>query len=270
MSSNAAVVVAAGDSKQTQHIEQTSREAKELIKNCQFRTADASAVVFQRQPEPILRWSNPTAGEVYGDIFLYTHRGRPACLASYYHWFSPDWGRTLEVHSLHGNRIVGRANEVQFWTPMSAGLTYDAIKNAEKPAISPAARLVQMRRLADEFTVQLEDTRSNAAGVKRSLRRLTQPIFRFPAPSAEADYLDGALFAFVEGTDPELLLFLDAVPAKDTSIWRFGIARLNGDHIRVTRNDQMVWEAPHLMTPYEQPRDVYTTFSVNAPLKAVP
>lgn len=253
-----------------QHIERVSREAKAFVETCELRATDSNPVVFRRHPEPILRWSNPTAGEVYGDIYLYTHHGRPVSMVSFYRWITPDWGSTIEVHSLYHDRIVGVADGVKFWAPQAAGLKYSPLENTERPASAAAARLVQMRRLADEFSVQLEDTRANSNGVMRSLRRLTQPIFRFPAPSADADYLDGALFTFVEGTDPELLLFVDAVPANGTPTWRFAIARLNRDQIRVTRNDQTVWEASYLITPYEKPNEVYTTFSANSRLKAAP
>lgn len=253
-----------------QHIERVSREAKSFVETCELSNTDAKPVVFHRHPEPVLRWSNPTAGEVYGDIYLYTHHGRPVSMVSYYRWIHPNWGSTVEVHSLYHDRMVGTADGVRFWTPKDTGLKYSPLERAERPASAAAARLVQMRRIADEFSVQLEDTRGDQLGVKRSLRRLTQPLFRFPSPSADANYLDGALFAFVEGTDPELLLFVDAVAEKDGPTWRFAIARMNTDHILVFRQEQVVWEAPHLLNPHERSDEIYTTFSANTRLKAAP
>jgi hypothetical protein len=258
------------NSKVAQHIETVAQEAKRFVGTCEITTATNKSLTFQRQPEPCLRWSNPTAGEVYGDIYLYTNAGRPAAMISYYRWFSPDWGKTVEVHSFHPDKIVGMADGVRFWAPLSGGLMYATIADAETPAPNPAGRLLQMRRLADEFAVQLQDTRSNSNGVQRTLRRLTQPIYRFPVPTTDADYIDGALFAFVEGTDPELLLFLDAIPIQKAPIWRFAIARLNRDHIRVSHNDKLVWEAAYLTSPYEKPQEVYTTFNANSRLKTAP
>lgn len=250
-----------------QHIEQVSREAKQFLANCEIATTDTDPLPLHRHPEPVLRWSNPTAGEVYGDIFVYTLAGRPMCMVSYYRFFSPNWGSTLEVHSLSPQGIVGREQGKPFWTPMAAGVTYTALENVERPAANPAARLVQMRRIADEFQVQLMDTRSNDVGVKRALRRLTQPVFRFPRPETKSDYFDGAIFAFVEGTDPELLLLMDAVGDKDKSVWRFAIARMNRDAISVTHRDRQVWQAPYLADLMDRPKEIYTAFTTNSGLK---
>ena len=250
-----------------QHIEQVSREAKQVLANFEIRSVDASPISFHRHPEPVLRWSNPTAGEVYGDIFVYTQVGRPMCMISYYRWFTPNWGSTLEVHSLSPQPIVGRSQNKPFWTPKSGGVTYKMLPDVERPAVNPAARLVQMRRIVDAFQVQLIDTRANDGGVKRTLRRLTQPVYRFPRPEANADYLDGAIFAFVEGTDPELLLLMDAVTDRDQSVWRFAIARMNRDQITVTHRDKQVWDAPYLSDLMDRPQEIYTAFTASSGLK---
>src|SRR5205085_3409638 len=39
--------------------------------------------------EPVLRWSNPARGEIHGNVFLWTRRGRPYVVASLHKWFSP-------------------------------------------------------------------------------------------------------------------------------------------------------------------------------------
>ena len=41
------------------------------------------------QPEPVLKWSNPVVGTIYGDVFVWTDEGRPEVVASIYKWYSP-------------------------------------------------------------------------------------------------------------------------------------------------------------------------------------
>ena len=41
------------------------------------------------QPEPVLKWSNPVVGTVYGDVFVWTDQGRPEAVASIYKFYSP-------------------------------------------------------------------------------------------------------------------------------------------------------------------------------------
>lgn len=262
----------AADSKQTtdEHIATVAKQARQFVERCRFTLTGASPTSFQLQREPILRWSNPTAGAVNGDIFLYTLRGRPAAVVSYYRWFTPDWGSTIEVCALHASPFVGEVAGVRFWKPQSTALKFATLADAEAPAATPAARLVQLRRMANDFRAQLVDTRANDAGVQRALRRLTQPVFRYPASTADTDYLDGAMFAFVEGTDPELLLLIEAIPSPSSAIWQFGIARMNRDQIQVLRGEKVVWEADYLADPNDQTDAAYSTFSAENPLRPIP
>src|ERR1700721_2703026 len=38
-------------------------------------------------PEPVLMWSNPIMGEIYGDVFVWTADGRPEAVASIYRFY---------------------------------------------------------------------------------------------------------------------------------------------------------------------------------------
>src|SRR5919112_871844 len=46
--------------------------------------------------EPLLRWSNPTAGSVHGEVFLWTLHNRPVAIASIYRWYHPYKDSTFE------------------------------------------------------------------------------------------------------------------------------------------------------------------------------
>ena len=235
--------------------------AKEFVGRCEFTAGEAGNPKLALHPEPILRWSNPTIGKMIGEVFVWTDNGRPTVIGSWYHWFSPDWGRTLEVTSLAPGRIAGRIEDIRFWNSEKADLTLKALSNADAPAKTPAARLVQMRRLAGDFVANLADTRSDDAAVKRQLRMLTQPVFRYPVPNEKATYADGALFAFVEGTDPEVFLMLEATSTKAGVNWQFGLVRMNGDALRVTFRDQEVWSVARLTNAMNLSKEPYAFFS---------
>ncbi len=231
--------------------------AKEFAGRCEFTAGEAGSAKLALHPEPILRWSNPTVGQVFGEVFVWTDNGRPAVIGSWYRWFSPDWGRTFEVCSLSESRLSGRINDIRFWTSEKPGLMLKPLKDVDAPAKAPAARLVQMRRLAADFVANLADTRGNDAGVKRQLRLLPQPVFRHLAPKADSKYLDGALFAFVEGTDPEAFLVLEATKSNDDANWQFGLVRMNSDALRVTFRDAVIWTAPKIDNPLNLSKEPY-------------
>lgn len=234
--------------------------AKQTAAECEFTVGSLKPTKLTQHSAPILRWSNPTAGRVFGEIYVWTDNGRPAVVGSFYRWYSNGWGDTIEVCSLASTPIVGRREKAEFWKPAASAIRFQSIKETDGPAPTPAARLVQMRRLANGFVTQLVDTRGDATGTKRELRLLNQPVFRYPAPKGDATYLDGAMFAFVEGTDPEVLLMIEAVTDNSTPTWRFGLARMNRDALRVTFRDKEVWSAPYLDNPFNLPREPYSLF----------
>ena len=53
----------------------------------------------------------------------------------------------------------------------------------------------------------------------RPLRLLTQPIYKYETADS-----GGALFAFVEGTDPEVFLMIEARTVDAGSVWHYALA----------------------------------------------
>ncbi len=259
----------AGDSKDDAQRAEVMAMAKTLMAQCEFSSGGKSPTKFVLHPEPILRWSNPTAGSVFGDVYVLTENGRPAVVAGAYRWFSNDWGDAMEVCSLSAGPVFARQGDVTFWKSDKPGVRFQPVKNADAPAKSAPARLSQMRRIANDFVTQLTDTRGDTAGVKRQLRMLSQPVYRYPAANEKSDYLDGALFAFVEGTDPEVLLLIEASSnqSPDDSRWQFALARINRDALQVTYRDEAVWSAPYIDNPMILSREPYALFSLNGPLR---
>lgn len=197
------------------------------------------------QPEPILKWSNPVIGSIYGDVFIWTNDGRPEAVASIYKFYSPLTHRANEFHSLALSKLTGARDGIAVWTPTGPGVELKAIPGAPVPADSPAARLRQMRTLAQEFTGR-QTTRE---GVKRDMRLLAQPIYRYE--NTKGDLIDGGLFVFVLGTDPEAFLLIEARRTKSGAAeWRFGATRMNSIDLRINRLGREAWHAPEI--PWSQ------------------
>lgn len=193
-------------------------------------SGDSSA--FQSTTESVLKWSNPDAGRVYGDVYVWTDGGRPAAVASIYRWYAPYQSLTIEFCSLSAGPIVASRGGQVLWQPADPGIAWHELPASAAPARSRPARLTQMRRMADRFTVRLTDSRADQAAVDKVLRLLSRPVYRYD----EAMSVDGALFAFVVGTDPELLLLLES----DEAGWRYALTRINRDTLAVSLDGAMV------------------------------
>src|SRR5262245_12480669 len=113
---------------------------------------------LELKKEPILEWSSPGQDGfiTQGVLFVWFRDGRPSALGTIFSaaQMTELRGRML-VHGLHAldaeKLVVTRPREVlNEWVPR-AGLARKELPDAPKPATTPGARLVQMRRLAQEF-----------------------------------------------------------------------------------------------------------------------
>jgi uncharacterized Zn finger protein len=95
-----------------------------------------------------------------------------------------------------------------------------------------------MRETAEQFQADKTDRQ----GDKRTLRMLTQPLYRYEV--ARDDVLEGALFAFVEGTDPEVLLLIEARANGEKREWQYALCRLNSVHLQAQYKERSVWDVP--------------------------
>ncbi len=202
-------------------------------------------------PKSVLRWTNPGVGRIYGDVYLWTLDGRPEAVISFYNAWEPAWGFAAEMHSLSLTGLSAERNGALRWQPTKAGIALNSVSDAPRPAETAPRRLQQMRTLAGQFSVRLADQRQNTRG-EQELRLLTQPLYRYPA--GEGEVLDGALFAIVLGTDPEVLLLLEARRAAEKLTWQYGLARMNDCAMTVSYKDQEVWRVEETV-PWTRPID---------------
>ncbi len=194
------------------------------------------------QTTPIFRWASPTIGnEFNGVIFVWTHDGRPEVVGSIWshHREQRPGKRTLchTFHSLSLGPLQAERNGEPWWSPTQGGIDPRPVPGAPVPAESARLRLTQMRSLAHEFTVtQLMDA---AETVEEELRLLPQPIYRYEA-AAEGSR-DGAIFAFLNNWDPEVLLVVESRETPDGPRWHYAPVRFCYLSARVKHKDREVW-----------------------------
>lgn len=193
-----------------------------------------------REP-PILQWTNPVGGrQAQGEVFLWTDRGRAAVVVSIYKMLDPTrsyFYEDREFCSLASGPLVAISPEHAEWEPVEAGAVWELLPDAPAPRDSAALRLRQMRLLAGRFTAD----KTTRAGTERDLRLLPQPVYRYEGD--HPDVLDGAVFAFVEGTDPEAFLLIEARPGEEGPTWYYALARMNSILLRGYDGEDLVWEA---------------------------
>lgn len=199
---------------------------------------------LERVPDSLLRWSNPAAGRVYGDVFLWTDAGRPAAIASIYRWFHPYQSLTAEFCALSDATLSVERHSRPIWRPSPAEIAWKPVPGAPVPAAVRPGRLRQMRGLASRFRAILTDERVDTGGVITELRLLPRPVYEYDLEASPG--AGGALFAFVAGTDPEVLLLLEAGGSGSEPVWHYVLARMNRDALEIRLDEEPVWKAEHL------------------------
>ncbi len=226
---------------------EAARLAAEEVVRWEFRTIGATGKTLAVGPRPVLRWSNPGVGRIYGSVFLGIADGRPEALFAVYKWYHPYHGFEAEMQSLSLSGLEARRGEAVAWHPERPGVTLQDLPGAPAPAASAAGRLRQLGALAPRFSAHLVIQREGRKPEQQTLRLLPKPIHRYVSTGPDPEPLDGGLFAFVQGTDPELFLLLEARAAGEAAPrWRYGVARMNRDELRAELDGREVWRAPRI------------------------
>ena len=144
----------------------------------------------------------------------------------------------IEFDSLSRGAVIAKHNGQVVWQPTSAGLEFNKIANSPVPASSRPARLRQLKVLAKRFRSTLLGWQPGNAQ-REELRLLPSPIYRYRIRQA-GDLLDGALFAFASGTDPESLLVLEAVRGANAYSWEYAFARCSSGALEGRLDEKLV------------------------------
>lgn len=218
---------------------------------------DAEATAGMR-PQAVLRWRNAVRVNTGAAVLaIWTDDGRPTAMASIF-----QNGNSIchEFGSLsRSKKIVVRDKARVVWSPDKAGVNFRDLRDAPAPADDSAARLRQMKSLAGRFAAKLPLPNS-ADGNPEVLRLLPRPLYRYDLKDSQATnpiLRDGGMFAFVMGTDPEVILLLEAVEREGSAVWQYAFARATSYAVEVSLGDEVIWSAQSGPNSPDQLMQVY-------------
>ncbi len=229
--------------------------------------ADAQAKT-PAKPLVALRWANNARGSEDGLTLLYIFEGRPLATACLFPWEKKlihDCEALSRLESTGRGKIVAHYAGNVVWHPQTSGVVFASIPDAPAPESTPAARLRQMKSLAEQFQSSMLGWKADSTD-REELRLLPRPLYRYEPrddPAAKHAVIDGAVFAFVMGTDPESLLLIEAVREGDKSRWEYGFARRTSGELEGRHQGNVVWHADR----YPQTSDpAKPHFSIGQPI----
>lgn len=185
--------------------------------------------------KPILRYNDITRNFFDASVWRLGTKGRPTALLTLEMYGNRGKSALLmhEFTSLADTKFTVDTPLGVHWHPHDTDCKFKPVPDAPEPAATPALRLAQMREISRRFACV-----STYNKQVLPLRLLTQPLDRYEDP--EAGIQDGAIFAFATGTNPELILLLEAGPKG----WTYGLSRSALAQLDVTIDDKPVFSFP--------------------------
>jgi hypothetical protein len=184
--------------------------------------------------DPCLRWTDPVSNATDGVIAVYAHDGgRPDAVAQFFFNAQKKWIAEFTIIPDAGVTILRSGRE--HWKPSEYVCRFADLPNSPVPDDKLALRLRQMRAIAADFAVV---DYFGAQEVKTNLRLLAQPAYRY---AEEKKILDGAMFVFAHGTNPECCVLLEAYRDAKGPRYRYAVAPMSIYKLEVTYKDAAVW-----------------------------
>jgi hypothetical protein len=193
---------------------------------------------FAPLKEPVLHRTQEVTGSSKGSVFLWVEpSGRPAVICDVFLFEQgPNRYRlSNEWHSLSASPLRAEAPG-WFFNATGPGLEWKSIPNGQAPADTPSARDRQARRLAERFSADLVDRKKE----RFHLRLLTTPLYRHDTIDSLVSR-GGALFAFCQQTDPELLLLIEARMSGAGYRWEYAVAGFSDMDLYLRLDGREVW-----------------------------
>jgi hypothetical protein len=215
----------------------------------QIRHADGGKPALKLVPQPVLRWSNSLRGEIYGSVVLWTCDGCPEVAASIYQFFHKKQ-LNVELVSLAEVPLKADRNGRLRWSP-EAGVKYAPLPGGPQPAPMAEGRQLQMRALARKFTGYLAEP-GEADDKFTELRLMAKPLHQYEATDGSGR--EGALFALVTTTDPEIILLIESRKGTGGREWVWAAARMHFRPLQLKLADKVVWEVPAAAPPWDRIR----------------
>ena len=205
---------------------------------------------------PVLIFGDSARANQNGSVWVFGTKGRPLAFIELYKGTART-DRWVHAATLTGKDLIVMKTPLSGqWKPEKLQIEPAAIADAPPPEAKETQRLRQARELARRFNAHEFWDPDNS---RSELRLLAQPVHRYSDEKQELQ--DGAAFVIAHGTNPEVVLLIEAL-GKDlkTARWHYSLARLGSAEIHVELDGKEVWKCGRAPGVVGSPSDPYWLF----------
>jgi hypothetical protein len=228
---------------ETKTDEQVRREAEEVIRGIDLETqSDDKWVKVEQIEKPLLFYGDPTRNNDRGSVWAWARKGRPLAVLELYRGANNRMMWVFAVCNTSGGKLRASRAGTPWWRANDSAAELKDIPGAPAPAAEVTLRQRQLKLLAEKFSAHEFWEPNNT---KYELRLLKRPLYTYRDEAGGV--LDGGMFTLANGTNPEILLFVEArVDPRDRAkrIWQYTVGRLAHAELHLEYDSKEVFEAP--------------------------
>jgi len=187
--------------------------------------------------QPLLSFGDSARLHSRGTLWAWGKTGRPLAVMEVWRETrtAPVWVHSVTLTSTE--RVVLKASDSQQWQPNDVPARFTPVEQAPPVSDKRSIRTRQLKDLARRFAAH---EKYGNTKTRVELRLLIQPVYRYQDP--DHDILDGAVFVLAHDTNPEAVLFLEAIGQKwNHGHWEYSLHRSTNAETHVSLDGEEVW-----------------------------
>jgi len=200
--------------------------------------------------KPLLRYSDVARNSGDSTLWIWKERNLPCGVMAieFYPKYPLGKQSLFEFVSLSDAKLTVTRGDDWKWSAREPGLQRRPIAKAPEPAERAPARLAQAKQLFQRFSAHEQ----HGLVGRLELRALTNPLYRYQ--DEQTGVVDGAIFTFVSGTNPEIAVTIEALRDETTKsvAWHYSLAQMTGAEIHASLDEQEVWMASDADPPSDR------------------
>ncbi len=215
------------------------REAMKIraaLLSAKFSESDGDRPAPLLLKAPLLRLNDPTREEIDGTLWLWQSGSRPVAVLCLF-FIRGQWNYEHVSLTDHALEVTGRPDWT--WEPVAKSRQWFRLEHPVSD--NPAARGRQMRSAVRELKASEFHRRQTYV-----LRLMPRPLYMYA--DEDASILAGGLFALSHGTNPEVIVQIEArrdAPGK--AAWFVSFARLSAAEVTISRAEKVLWQVPPML-----------------------
>jgi hypothetical protein len=232
------------------------KHAADHMQELQMRLAEDSDDPVELYDRPLLTYGDSARANKNGTLWAFGKSGRPLAVLELYQGLEPN-ARWVHAVTLTGRQRIKMKTPSGFtWSPDKTQIEPAPFKSVAGTEAKEPLRLRQMKDLARRFTAHEFWNPDNS---RFELRLLVQPVLRYRDPAKKIH--DGTVFVLAHGTNPEVILLIEAIGQKlEDPAGTYSLARLGSAELHVALDGAEIWEQGRTPGVVGQPTDPYWLF----------